>query len=526
MDTQIFFILLSLCLLSIYLLLFRINKKQHSSSPSDDIKPYPVLGHLPQFLRNRHRIHDWFADTLAAAPTNTLVFRRPGNIRGVITANPANVEHILKSNFDNFPKGPRFHILLGDLLGSGIFNADGHLWKVQRKTASFEFNTRSLRNFVVENVRHEIVARLLPLLNKCAESGRVIDIQDVLERFAFDNVCKVAFNVDPACLADGDGSHQGKLSSFADAFRDATEISSGRFRYAVPGFWKIKKMFGVGSERRLKQSTATVHDFALQIIRSRLKEREISSEQLRADDLLSRFIGLKEDYSEEFLRDIVISFILAGRETTSSALTWFFWLLSSRPDVQQKILKEIASVRARSENCKSEMFEFDQLREMQYLHAAITESMRLYPPVPANMTVCEQDDVLPDGTEIKKGWFMSYQSYSMGRMEAIWGEDCKEYKPERWLDDAAMFRPESPFKFIAFHAGPRMCLGKEMAYIQMKSIAACVLENFEVDVEEKGRHPQHTLSLTLRMRGGLTVRVQKRRALDADGDPSLSSSVA
>ena len=511
MDSQSIFLLISLCFLSIFTLLFKINKKYTSSH--DHIRPYPVLGHLPQFLKNRHRFHDWMAEALTAVPANTLIFRRPGNIRGVITANPANVEHMLKSNFDNFPKGPRFRSILHDFLGDGIFNSDGHLWKVQRKTASFEFNTRSLRNFVVEIVQQETAARLLPLLKKCADEEQVVDLQDVLERYAFDNVCKVAFNEDPACLADGDVL-QGldKLSSFADAFRDAAELSARRFRYAVPGLWKIKKMLGIGSERRLKESISTVHDFALQIIRSRLKERRISSKP-QADDLLSRFIALEEEYSEEFLRDIVINFILAGRETTSSALAWFFWLLSSRPDVQQKILEEIASVRARiSENCEREVFEFDDLREMQYLHAAITESMRLYPPVPVNSTLCQGDDVLPDGTEIKKGWFMSYHTYAMGRMEAIWGKDCKEYKPERWLDAAGMFQPESPFKFLAFHAGPRMCLGKEMAYIQMKSIAACVLEKFVVEVVEKDKCPEQMLSLTLRMKRGLAVRVKRRCA--------------
>ena len=518
MDSQFLLLLISFCLLSIFTLLrFKNNKKKKRSSTSHDhFKPFPVLGHLPQFLKNRRRFHDWMADILAASPTNTLVFRRPGNIRGVVTANPANVEHILKSNFDNFPKGPRVRSILFDFFGNGMVNTDGYLWKVQRRTYNIEFNTRSFRNLVVQTVQFETAARLLPLLKKCAQAGQVVDMQDVLERYAFDNICKVAFDEDPACLADdatGD-----KLSGFADAFRDAVELSTGRFRYVVPGFWKIKKLFGVGSERKLKESISTVHDFALQIIRSRLKENSEISAKARADDLLSRCIALAEEHSEEFLGDTVISSILAGRETTSSALTWFFWLLSSRPNVQQRILEEIASVRARTENRDKETFEFNELREMQFLHAALTESMRLYPPVPTNVTWCKEDDVLPDGTEVKRGWFVSYNSYAMGRMEAVWGKDCKEYKPERWLDDDGMFRPESPFKFLAFHGGPRMCLGKEMAYIQMKSIAACVLEKFVVEVVEKDKHPERTLSLTLRMRGGLPVRVRNRPASNTDAN--------
>ena len=513
MDPLSILLIFSLSVLSLCLLFFnRSNQNRQATSVLHGLEPYPILGHLPQFLKNRHRFHDWITGILAATPTNSLTFRRPGTC-GVITANSAVVEHILKSNFDNYPKGPRFISILKDFLGTGIFNADGHLWKVQRKTASYEFSTRSLRNFVVSSVQQETAGRLLPLLEKSAASGGVIDIQDVLERYAFDNVCMVAFNEDPACLAEGlprDGGSNKLSPSFTNAFRDAADLSFGRFRYAITWLWKVKKLFHVGSERRLREAIETVHDFATKIIRSRMKEREISL-QPQNDDLLSRFVA-NEDYSEEFLRDIVISFILAGRETTSSALTWFFWLLSSRPGVEKKILEEIKAVRAQGQDSGKETFEFDELREMQYLHAAISEAMRLYPPVPMNNTACQADETLPDGTEIKKGWVMLYSSYAMGRMERIWGRDCREYKPERWLDETGAFRPESPFKFLAFHGGPRMCLGKEMAYIQMKSIVACMLERYAIEVVDKEKCPEQLLSLTLRMRGGLAVRVRNRDA--------------
>ena len=106
---------------------------------------------------------------------------------------------------------------------------------------------------------------------------------------------------------------------------------------------------------------------------------------------------------------------------------------------------------------------------------------------------------------------MGYNLYAMGRMESVWGEDAREYRPERWLNPAdGTFRPESPFRFVAFHAGARLCLGKEMAYIQMKSIVAGVLE--ELDVAGDGAYrPRQVPSLTLRMADGLPVIVKPRR---------------
>ncbi|KAH9675208.1 cytochrome P450 family 94 subfamily D polypeptide 2 [Citrus sinensis] len=385
--------------------------------PSVGFKHYPFVGALPGFLRNRHRFVDWSTEILKQCPNNTATFHRLGKIHGVITANPANVEHILKTNFENYPKGQRFVTLLEDFLGRGIFISEGELWKVQRKTSSYEFNTKSFRNFVLHDIRFETLSRLVPTLAKASKNGQLVDLQDILQRYTFDNICKMAFNFDPACLG-GDGTAG---SEFMRAFEDAATLSSGRFYYAFKRIW----------------------------------------------NLLSRFIGNSEN-STEFLRDIVVSFIQAGRETTSSALSWFFWLLASHPKVEQNILKELESIRARNGRNIGDTYSLDELRDMHYLHAAMSETLRLYPSVPVDTKACQRDDMLPDGTY-----------------------NCNEFLQERWLENGT-YRPEHVFRFPAFHAGPRMCLGKDMAYILMKSIAASVIERFVIDVQDKDTCAENT----------------------------------
>ncbi|XP_050911405.1 cytochrome P450 94A1 [Lathyrus oleraceus] len=499
-SLQSFFIpIFSVLFLYLYFRFFNISNKT-------GFKNYPLLGVLPEFISNRHRFLQWVTQVLRDSPNNTAVFIRPGRT-GILTANPENIQHILKTKFENYPKGKRFITILHDFLGRGIFNSDGDLWKLQRKTASYEFNTKSLRNFIVEIVTVETQTRLIPILSKATKKNEILDMQDILECFAFDNVCKLAFNVDPGCLS-GDGTTES--ASFMRAFEDAAVLSFQRFMSLLPLLWKVKKFLNVGTERRLKQSIATVHEFADEIIRSR---REAKEGPTKGEDLLSRFIRT-EEASPEFLRDIIISFILAGRDTTSSALSWFFWIVSSRTDVKEKVIKEIETVRSRSGD-KTASFGYEELKKMQYLHAAISEAMRLYPPVPVDTKACLNEDVLPDGTRIGKDWFISYHTYAMGRLESVWGKDCNEFKPERWLenengDGGYVCRSESPFRFPVFHAGPRMCLGKEMAYIQMKWIAASVMERFDVVAVEKEKCPEHVLSLTLRMKNGLPVRVRGR----------------
>ncbi|KAJ6778907.1 CYTOCHROME P450 94B3-LIKE [Salix koriyanagi] len=238
----------------------------------------------------------------------------------------------------------------------------------------------------MDNVEVEISTRLVPVLAKASKTKQVLDLQDILERFAFDNICKVAFNVDPDCLG-GDGTSGGE---FMRAFEDAATLSSGRFMCIYPIFWKINKYFNVGTEKRLRESIKIVHEFADEMIRSRMDQKTKNNDE----DLLSRFIG-KEENSTEFLRDIVISFILAGRDTTSSALSWFFWLMSVNPDVERKILKELETIRSSNGKNLGDTYSFEELRDMHYLQAAISETMRLYPPVPVDTKACKKQRTVP-----------------------------------------------------------------------------------------------------------------------------------
>ncbi|GAB2227906.1 hypothetical protein Droror1_Dr00009734 [Drosera rotundifolia] len=468
-------------------------------------KSYPFLGCAPQFLANRHRLLEWASDTLTSIPTGTTTMHCPGNFHAVITVDPKTVEHILKTNFQNYPKGGST-IPLRDFLGHGIFNADGDLWKLQRKTASYEFNRRSLCDFTMICLQTQIQTKLIPLLSRSAMTGRALDLQDVWERFTFDNICKLLLDADAGSFV-GDGSDRDPWLMWA--FDDAAVLSVGRYMYGLSHIWNAMRFLNLGSEKRLNESIRIVHAFLDKIIQKRLDDKPENH------DFLSRFIRTGEN-SPELLRDVMTSFILAGR-STSSSLSWLFWLLSSHPSVVQNIRSEINAIRAKTKKQPGETFDLDELREMNYLHAVISETMRLYPPVPINLRSCIGDDVLPDGTKIKKGWFVFYHTYAMGRMESIWGKDCNSFLPERWLDHNGTCKTESPFRYPVFHAGPRTCLGKETAYVQMKSVVACVIEKFDVEAARVEKTmPEYTPTPLLRMKHGLPVRVKARELARVD----------
>ncbi|XP_024516039.1 cytochrome P450 86B1 [Selaginella moellendorffii] len=512
---------------------------------------WPIVGMIPQLSRNFKQGYDWVTGILVqTGGTFTFIVPWIPSLNVVVTSDPQNVEYILKTNFANFPKGKILRAGFHDLLGSGIFNSDHNTWLLQRKLASLEFYTKSFRDLTARSVQRLVHRRLLPILRHAAATSATIDLQDVMLRFTFDNICILAFGADPGCLCAGL-----PRVPFARAFDVATTLTL--LRFTVPEFsWKLDRLLGIRRERKLHECLKTIEAFAADVIAKR-KAEMADDRPSRRSDLLSCFLSStdpatgKPSYSDKFLRDVAINFILAGRDTSSVALSWFFWLLQSNPRVEAAILDELRTVvRSSGRRCVRDpdvrnsdclvrktpgedereeeeaedggedgdgihQFSVEELRSMQYLHAALSESLRLYPSVPIDNKEVVEDDTLPDGTRVKKGRRVLYSIYSMGRMESIWGPDCLDFRPERWIKNG-FFVPESPFKYTAFNAGPRLCLGKDVAYLQMKAIAASILSRFSVRVVD-GHVAKQKLSLTLFMRNGLPVTLHHRPLFD-DGD--------
>ncbi|KAK3139613.1 hypothetical protein QOZ80_5AG0386200 [Eleusine coracana subsp. coracana] len=124
-------------------------------------------------------------------------------------------------------------------------------------------------------------------------------------------------------------------------------------------------------------------------------------------------------------------------------------------------------------------FDASEVGNLVYLHAALSECLRLYPSVPFEHKAVVADDMLPSGHEMRASDKILVFNYSMGRMELVWGKDCAEFMPERWVagdgQGTKKLRYEPSYKFISFNAGPWMCLGKDLAFVQMKVAAAAVL---------------------------------------------------
>ncbi|XP_077235603.1 cytochrome P450 704C1-like [Tasmannia lanceolata] len=468
---------------------------------------HPVAGTIYHQMLEFHRLHDYHTD-LARKYKN---FRLVGlDHNQVYITDPANVEYILKTNFDNYGKESYHYDRLADFFGDGIFAVDGDKWRHQRKVASYDFSTRILRVFS-SGVFQSNAAKLAHKVSEYANYNQAMDAQDLFMKSTMDSIFKVAFGIELNTLYGS--SEEG--NAFGKAFDDSSEVTLWRY---VDIFWKMKRFLNIGTEFELKRNIKVLDDFLYKLIH-RKKELILSQKDpMKKEDILSRFLELSKDdpknINDRYLRDIILNFIIAGKDTTAITLSWFFYMLCVNPHVQEKVAQEVKVIMEANDRTPIDEFATslteEAINKMNYLHAALTETLRLYPGVPVDSKVCRSDDTLPDGFDVGRGDVVAYTPYAMGRMRFLWGEDAEVFRPERWLDDDGVFQPESSFKFTAFQAGLRTCLGKEFAYRQMKIFAAVLLRFFTFKLTDKNKQVKYRTMLTLHISEGLQLQAFSR----------------
>jgi cytochrome P450 len=466
---------------------------------------WPIMGMLPSFIHNLSNFPDYL-NSLLQQNGGAFIFEGPWltSMKSVMTSDSMNVQHITSTKFENYGKGKDFEEIF-EVLGDGIFRSDFHIWKYNRKLLHSIFKQENFQVFLHKTIENKIFSCLLVFLDHACEKGLQVDLQDVFQRLTFDNICSIVLGFDPICLSID-------LPEIA-CERAFSQIESTLFyRHVRPKFfWKLQKWLQIGEEKKFTENVKIIH----QMLYSKIKSKKDQMQGEQQFDLLS--ILLKQsigdgknpiDDENKFLRDTSINLLSAGRDTISSALTWFFWLVATHPFVEGKILEEIKeNLPSRKDNWK--YLGVEGLNKLIYLHAALCEVLRLYPPVPFEHKSSLKSDVLPSGHMVESNSRIVYSLYSIGRMEKIWGEDCLEFKPERWISKKGGIIHVPSYKFIAFNAGPRTCLGKDISFIEMKMIAASILLNYQIQVVEDNPIIP-SISVVLHMKHGLKVNVKKR----------------
>ncbi|KAF5348211.1 hypothetical protein D9758_014646 [Tetrapyrgos nigripes] len=432
----------------------------------------------------------------------------------IMTFEPDHIKTILATQFESFVKGPILFGQFASLLGSGVFNSDGEMWKFHRNMTRPFFSKERISDFDVFD-RH--ADEVIKLMKGRIEEGHPIEFQDAVSRFTLDSATEFLFGKDvnslgaglpyppansPSCsagvqVADGtklrrnvkgfNSTHPSNV--FSTSFLAAQELTMGRTRYGM--HWRLWEMLGDKVERMkgaldnfvnpiLDVGAGRKNDF-----KDNLKEGKGTGKgkEEETETFLDHLIRYTED--RQILKDELVNILVASRDTTASLLTFAIYALSQRPDIEKMLREEInekVGTRGRPT--------YEHIREMKYLRAFLNETLRLYPPVPFNARSCTTSMVLPSKTGppvyIPEGTKCLYSIFLMHRRRDLWGPDALEFDPKRFLDFRVhKYLTPNPYIFLPFNAGPRICLGQQFAYNEASFFLIKFLQSFtEIEFAE------------------------------------------
>jgi len=451
------------------------------------------FGSIPTLLRHMHRRHDQTMEMTDGFPVAYHAGAKiaEGPIE-VWVRDPACIKHFLKDNFENYTKSEKdlFWVHLRLWLGQGVFTAShgqgssdkGRNWSRQRKIAASIFSRSNFKQNMSEVFTRK-GQRLCELLRAPAVKGECVDMQLKFFQYTMDSIMQIFFGEASDTMA-------GQANEYASAYDTAHRCLVEFFLSSMIPLtlselapWPLGGLNGLNHKifrnlhpgyREFKRAYAVLDSESHRIISSARKDPQLGQRK----DLLALFLqsegpssDLSGPMSNEWLRDVVLNFIIAGRDTTACLLSWMFYIIASHPEVQEKMHEEIDAKVA--SGCRHWSFDTVSHKDLPYMHGVLYETLRLYPPVPVDGKTAIRDDVLPNGAEIPANTNLLFMPYAMGRDKKNYPSP-EEVRPERWIP----FKEPSSFEFPVFQAGPRICLGMHMAVFEAKIVAASLLQEF------------------------------------------------
>jgi cytochrome P450 len=395
---------------------------------------------------------------------------------------PGVIKTVLLDKRDIFERTSVTQRLLGPLLGNGVLTADGADWKWQRQTAAPVFRHHDLLSFVP--VIGEAAERLLGEWRQDAYGAtRNIDRDMTL----------VTFDVISHTLLPGGDHHVGPLIGQANVDYQKPlgwQMAYANFRLPAwlphPGWLKMQS-----ARRRLRSAVASL-----------VAERR--ARPTGKDDLLQRLANAKNPETgaqmpDELLIDNLLTFLMAGHETTAKALTWTLYLLARAPAWGDRIAEEVRQI-AGAGPLKPE-----HIDKLTLTTQVLKESMRLYPPAPiiSRQAKCDSDLA---GVPIKAGTQIIIPIYAIQRHRRRWSNP-DHFDPSRFAPPQEAEIPR--YQYMPFGAGPRICIGMAFAMIEGIAILASLVRAARFAVAP-GVDPEPISRVTLRPAGGMPLAVRLR----------------
>ena len=403
--------------------------------------------------------------------------------RSLVVSDPAGVRHVLTDNAANYVKGDLQRRVLGPMLADGLLLTEGEHWRRARRIMAPLF-TPAHTTRTVETM--DRVCRRRVEGWRLQHGARVLNIDSEMSGLTFDILSATLFSDD----LDGDAAGFEKaLNHFLAVGARISPLDALKAPDWIP---RLGRVASGGDARFFKERV----DALVTRRRARLEQGDAP------DDLLTALLSARDEegdgsgLSDHEVASNILTFILAGHETTARTLGWTLHLIS-RDQRVAATLKAEADAWDRSAG---------GLRDLIWHRAVIEEAMRLFPPAPAMIRQALEDDVI-GGHEVKAGQSVLIAPWVIHRHEKLWDEP-DAFRPERFLPENR--KSIDRYAWLPFSGGPRICIGAAFAMQEAIIALAEILKAAEVEaITPVEPRPVH--QVTLRSSRTMRLRLRARR---------------
>ncbi|RUT10177.1 hypothetical protein DSM106972_006720 [Dulcicalothrix desertica PCC 7102] len=402
------------------------------------------------------------------------------NYNFFLAAHPDYVEHMLSTHQERYAKPDIIKKPFSLLMGQGLVVAEGDYWLKHRAVMQPVFHQK-----YIESLFSTMLSCTESLIQKWEKKpdGEVIDIAAAMMPLTLKIAGLTLFSTD---ISDEE-------SVFGKAFRTGFEFVS----YKMNNLPTEPMWAPTPRNLRFRQAVQTLDDLVFDIINNRRQNPTDNH------DLLSLLLAAQDEVTGEGmtdkqLRDEVITLLVAGHETVSSALSWTWYILGQHPDIGANLLLELQAV------LNGSSITYDKLPQLQYTRRIIDETLRLYPPAWGMPRIALEDDEIK-GYFIPKGSTINICQYIVHRHPEFW-DNPEKFDPDNFLPSKVNQRPK--FAYFPFGAGQRICIGKSFALMEATIILASIFQRFRLELVPQQIELDPTF--TLRPKNGVKVKVWKR----------------
>ncbi|MGD0913363.1 MAG: cytochrome P450 [Terracidiphilus sp.] len=415
---------------------------------------------------------------------DTFRFYIGGIKEAIVTTNPYVIQHVLKTNAENYQKSEIQVERMGHFLGKGLLTTHGEAWRTQRRLIQKGFDRKQLE--ALSAIMQDSLAESLKLFEKQVRVGSV-DIYPHLMKMTFSMVARSLFG---AKLKDED------IDMVSHTICTVQEFIVRQTLQPYMNPW-----FAVSGDLRKHEEMRARAD---SILMAYIKQRR---HQEPGHDLLQTLMDARysdgEGMSDELVLSESMQLLVAGHETSSNALSWLFYLLSTRPDCLERVREEFDSI------IGDAPLNYTDVPRFEFTSQVISEALRLYPPFWMIDRMAVADDQAGD-VAIPSGSTVIVYVYGAHHAPKYW-QNPETFDPARFTKANEKLQP--PFTYLPFGGGPRGCIGGNFAMLQILMILSVLLRKYDFQLAP-GQQIEARPMVILRPKNGIKMTFTEKVARD------------